>query len=116
MQTHNMKTIQNTVLDIMRVKQKMDKIKDVTENRKTKYNMQKEESIFLDVVQKKKNILNGRIISSARFVGKGFNPPLAPLNPRFSLTPKKIVKYSQKYIADSADSGFTTNRVLIISQ
>ena len=32
----------------------------------------------------------------------GFNPPppLVPLTPKFVLTPEKIVKISQKYIAD----------------
>ena len=41
-------------------------------------------------------------LSSTRFVRVlgGLNPPLVPLNPQASLTSKKIVKNSQKYIAD----------------
>ena len=41
------------------------------------------------------------VTTSARFVGGwGFNPPLVPLNPQVCINPEKIVKISQKYIAD----------------
>ena len=40
-------------------------------------------------------------MSSAQFVGEGFNPPLVPLNPQVCIDPpEKIVKIRQKYIAD----------------
>ena len=51
--------------------------------------------------------------ASARFVGGwGFNPPLVPLNPPSLYWPsEKIVKISQKYIADPP-LVFPKNRVL----
>ena len=50
-------------------------------------------------------------------VGEGGLTPLVPLNhPKFVLTPEKIVKISQKYIADPPPplAGFPTNRVYCI--
>ena len=43
----------------------------------------------------------------------GLTPSGASQPPKFVLTPEKIVKIRQKYIADP--SGFPTNQVLIVS-
>ena len=48
---------------------------------------------------KLKNI-NGGAVQCSICRGWGFNPPGASQPPKFVLTPKKIVKISQKYIAD----------------